>query len=285
MADYPGASDHFLPTSYSFSTNYQKAIVIHKTASGGPGGLQSVYNTFMDTMRSTHYGVDLDGSVWQFVPEARGAGGNCCLDIGFNTFWSQYASLNNDGTTTPNLNLFTFSIEHVDPTTDNSNPMPAAQVNASHELVAYLCKKYSIDTDHIHSHASIEPVNKARCPGPTYNFQELFNYVNGGNPPVQNPPNPNIEQAALDTWNSTAFLFDGIEGPHTSPLSYATGIAQSWQSLYVDGQKNMPPPTTREFTSIDWKGNPIIVQFFGTLRCEWSKSGVPTWIVANGGVQ
>ena len=80
-----------------------------------------------------------------------------------------------------------------------------------------------------------------------------------------------IEQAAQDTWNSTAFLFGG------TALPYNTGIAQSWHNIYVNQQTNMPPPTTREFASVDWNGNPIIVQFFGTVRCEWDTSAHAHW--------
>jgi hypothetical protein len=89
-----------------------------------------------------------------------------------------------------------------------------------------------------------------------------------------------IAQAAQDTWNSTAFLFGG------QPLPYSTGIAGSWQQLYVQKQKNMPPPTTREFDSVDWQGNSVTVQFFGILRCEWNKAtNTPAWFNANGGIQ
>jgi N-acetyl-anhydromuramyl-L-alanine amidase AmpD len=251
--DYPGASAHFLPTSYSFSNNSHKAIVIHKTASGGPGGLQSVYNTFLATERSTHYGIDLDGSVWQFVPEARGAGGNCCLEPGYNSFWSQYATLSN-GVTTPNLNTLTFSIEHVDPTTDNSNPMPQAQVDASHKLVAYLCKKYGIGIDHIHSHASIDPINKARCPGSTYDFNALFNYIKGGQPMAINP----FERAAFEQeWKSivpTANVNSGI----------ANAAWEDYQLGHFHG-----PPLKAEEDGKDWNGNPIKVQRLAGGRYEW----------------
>jgi hypothetical protein len=74
---------------------------------------------------------------------------------------------------------------------------------------------------------------------------------------------PMIEQAAQDTWNSTAFLFG------STPLPYNTGIALAWRNLYVNQRTLMPPPTTREFDSVDWNGNRIIVQFFGSTRCEW----------------
>jgi len=88
-----------------------------------------------------------------------------------------------------------------------------------------------------------------------------------------------VEKAAQDTWNSTAFLFGG------SPLPYTTSIAASWQDLYIHQQRLMPPPTTREFDSVDCNGNPITVQFFGILRCEWSKTThTPLWFKADGGM-
>ena len=84
-------------------------------------------------------------------------------------------------------------------------------------------------------------------------------------------PNPNIIKAAQSTWYSTAHLFGGV------PLDYTTGIAQAWQNEYVNNLHNMPPPTTHEFASVDWNGNPITVQYFGSTRCEWDASGQPHW--------
>lgn len=81
-----------------------------------------------------------------------------------------------------------------------------------------------------------------------------------------------IEQSAQDTWNSTGFLFGG-------PLPYNTGIANSWRDLYMNQQTVMPPPSTREFQSVDWSGNPIIVQIFASTRCEWNiKNARATWL-------
>lgn len=264
--DYPGASPHFVPDSYTFTSNAAKAIVIHKTASGGAGGLQSVYNTFMSTMRSTHYGIDLDGTVWQFVPESRGAGGNCCLETGHNSFWDQYTP------TYPNLNLCTFSIEHVDPSTDNSTPMPQAQVDASHKLVAYLCKKYRIDTLHIHSHASLDPLSKARCPGPTYDFTALFAYINnGGTPPVNT-----FDQEASDCW---IVVWNAQQKP---PPPQGTGIFNSWKSAWAAG-KQYGPPLTWEYNTVDGAGNKIIAQEFAHARCEW-RNNTPFWYSIGGAI-
>jgi hypothetical protein len=75
-----------------------------------------------------------------------------------------------------NLNLCTISIEHVDPALDNSTPVPLAQELASFALVADICKRHGIAATDIHGHNSIDPVDRARCPG-NYPMDELRAYV------------------------------------------------------------------------------------------------------------
>jgi hypothetical protein len=169
-----------------------------------------------------------------------------------------------------NPNLYTVSIEHVKQSTDNSNVLTDIQARKSFELVQSICDTYHIPKREgdgnggIIKHADIDPINRARCPGP-YPWNQLWAFLKSGGTTTNF-----IEQAARDTWNSTAHLFGG------TPLSYSTGIAQSWRSIYVDKQTNMPAPTTPEFKSVDWNGNSVIVQFFGTVRCEWA-NGQPHW--------
>lgn len=273
--EYPPAIDMFITDpAWVFTdalthvpTNDLK-IVNHKTANGGPTTAIQLANFFMHDVlghKSVHFIVGLDGSVVQLVHLKDGAGGNCCVEQGFNTaVWGNLVS------TYGNLNRCTISIEHEDWTTDNSQPMPKAQVDASNALNLWLVTKFGLTSAAIQGHMSIDPVSRARCPGPTFNFSQLIAYVNAGVTTV----NPHVAQAAFDTWHSTAFLFG------TTPLSYTTGIALSWQDLYVRGLHNMPPPTTREFATVDWAGRPIVAQMFGTLRCEWD--GKPTWIDTGG---
>lgn len=157
-----------------FNSNAQKAIVLHKTA--GDATPQAIYNTFLasgNPGKSVHYGVGQDGSIWQYVPESLGSGGNCCTEAGYDPFWAPYVNAYG------NLNLCTLSIEHCDPSTDNSTPLTAAQQEASFKLVAYLAKKYSIPASHIKTHASIDPQSRARCPG-NYPMAELLAYVQQG---------------------------------------------------------------------------------------------------------
>ncbi len=121
MADYTKAQDHFLPADrFGFhNQNSHAAIVVHKTA--GDANPQAVVNTFLATGKSVHYVVGQDGSVWQLVPEADGAGGNCCADDSHDPFWTPYISKYE------NLNLCTISIEHCDPANDNSTTLTLAQ--------------------------------------------------------------------------------------------------------------------------------------------------------------
>lgn len=172
--DYPGAEEHFVPRSFMFDSNAWKALVIHKT--GGDATPQAVYNTFLasgNPGKSVHYAIGTDGSIWQFVPEALGAGGNCCVEAGHDPFWTPYVN------TYGNLNLCTISVEHCDAALDNSTSCPQAQVDASFKLVLHLAQKYHIAPDHIKPHSSLDPISRAHCPG-NYPFAELLAYVQKG---------------------------------------------------------------------------------------------------------
>lgn len=170
--DYPGAQDMMLPTDYSFSSVAPLVIIIHKT--GGDGTLDAVHNTFLNTKRSTHFAIDENGQVAQFVPLNRGAGGNCCADSTHQAFWDSY--INAYG----NLNYCTISIEHCDNTSTNTEPMSQAQINASRSLVRWLCNKFGIPSTHIKPHNSI---NATDCPG-NYPLADLINFIQGGSMPV-----------------------------------------------------------------------------------------------------
>lgn len=71
------------------------------------------------------------------------------------------------------------------------------------------------------------------------------------------------EQAALQEWNSTAYLFPGGHAP-----SYTTGIALTWQERYRQGKFD-GPPLTGEYAGHDWNGNAIVVQQFARRQYEW----------------
>jgi hypothetical protein len=78
-----------------------------------------------------------------------------------------------------------------------------------------------------------------------------------------------MDQAINDHWNSffkqlqQLFPTQNIQLPRTG-----TGIYSAWYKLYVGG-KQVGPATSYEYNSIDWGGNPIVCQDFGSWRCEW----------------
>ena len=264
-ADYPPAIDMSLPLSYSFSSVAPLSIVEHQT--GGDMTLQDVYNTFMATMRSTHFAVDRDGKVAQFVPLARGAGGNCCPDRDSNgnllcdPYWFGYVQQYG------NLNFCSISIEHCNDSA-NSLPMTQPQLDASNKLNLWLYQQYNLTTDHIKGHSSINPVNKPDCPGSTFDFQQLFNYIQQGG------INPHMNQQMKDIWN---MFLAGIGQP---TVPYTTGIAVSWQQQYQ--HINAGSPLGPEKRTVDWQDTSIQVQYFsGGLRCEWNNvTSTPAWFDA-----
>ncbi|HEV2237964.1 MAG TPA: N-acetylmuramoyl-L-alanine amidase, partial [Ktedonobacterales bacterium] len=82
-----------------------------------------------------------------------------------------------------NPNTFTISIEHVNDSA-NSTPLSPAQQAASFALIAHICERYGIpkraaDTaGGVTGHYSIDPVNRARCPG-VYPWAALWAALEG----------------------------------------------------------------------------------------------------------
>lgn len=78
-----------------------------------------------------------------------------------------------------------------------------------------------------------------------------------------------MDQSINDHWNSffrqlqQLFPNQNIQLPKTG-----TGIYSAWHKLYVSG-KQLGPATSYEYSSVDWSGNPIVCQDFGSCRCEW----------------
>lgn len=244
--DYPGAIDMMLPLNYSFNAINPLAIVQHST--GGDMTLDAVHNTFLSTMRSTHFAIDRNGAIAQFVPLNRGAGGNCCPDSSHDHFWDsliqQYS----------NLNLCTISIEHCNDSFQSLTMTPA-QMDASNKLTLWLCQKFNIPSGAIKGHDSIDNTN---CPGKVFYatyWQQMINYVNQG---LQPQVNPNQRKAFETEWRSIQ--------PQASVTS---GIANA---AWADYQNNIfhGPALTLEFPSVDWNGNPIIVQVTAGGRYEWN---------------
>lgn len=232
------------------------SIVIHKTACNAPCTAESVAQFFAtgSAEASTHFIIDVDGTVVQCVSLADGAGGNCCLEVGHDAYWDRLKAKYS------NLNLCTFSIEHVDITDDNSTTPTTAQLQASFDLVWWLCQQFSIPSSQIKTHASLDPLTRARCPG-NYPMNSLIAFIRS------KEVNSNQQRSIQDHWNS---YFNQLQHLTTTVIlaPMGTGIYNAWQSLYFNG-KQLGPATSYEYDSIDWSGIAIKCQDFGSCRIEY----------------
>src|SRR2546429_7037591 len=112
--DYPSAIDRIITDPAWVFTDALKglsgndlSIVNHKTASNSQNSAQDEANFFHNDTRdhkSVHFVIGLDGVVVQVVKLKDGAGGNCCLEDGHDTYWDPFKAKYG------HLNRFTVSI-------------------------------------------------------------------------------------------------------------------------------------------------------------------------------
>jgi N-acetyl-anhydromuramyl-L-alanine amidase AmpD len=180
---YP--TTNFWHNRYGYEANY---IIVHGTASSSAVKAQDIAAYFRSTEItsnpvSTHYIVDQTGNIVQCVSESDASWGNGVRNGKFDSWW----------TVNPNFN--TISIEHVNPTLDNSAPLTTAQKQASFQLIKHICQRNKIPMQKadknggITGHFSIDPIDRANCPG-NYPWNDLFAYLGGtsmidiGNPVI-----------------------------------------------------------------------------------------------------
>lgn len=235
-----------VPDAYVFPGSWgytRKWLVLHKTA--GFQTAQDVAAYFQNGSNglhvSSHYVIGLDGTVVQCVNEADGAGANGVLESGHDPWWDPSV----------NPNLVTFSIEHVDPTQDNSTPVPDAQKSASFALVKDICTRWNIpmrDADSaggITGHFSIDPISRSRCPG-NYPWDELWAYLKG----VQHMPVPQgwHDDGTKLTAPNGHFLVKGFRDRVLNATSWDSGDQplEEEQSVSQIELHNTPTPGTRQ---------------------------------------
>ena len=81
--------------------------------------------------------------------------------------------------------------------------------------------------------------------------------------------NPNQEKSILDHWNSFFVTLQKATSNPAIPLAITgTGIFNAWQSLYEKGTQ-LGSASSYEYDSIDWSGNPLKCQDFGSYRIEY----------------
>lgn len=161
-------------TTPAWSTKCPAGTALHGSAGGDSAAAIAHYFQTNDPPTSTHYIIGRDGAIVQCVRESDTAWGNGVLSAGHAPWWP--ASVN--------PNQLTFSIEHVKPHSDNSDLLTPAQSAASFALVRHLCARWHIPArpadaqGGITGHFSIDPVNRARCPG-AYPWDDLWTHLKG----------------------------------------------------------------------------------------------------------
>lgn len=124
-------------------------IVIHITE----GLRDSVYQTFMTEQKSTHFLVNKDGTIWQFVRSKDTAWGNGIVDQPTSSI-----VLDKKG----NPNDYSVSIEHEGFATTDINDL---QYAATVDLVKYLADFWKIPLDRTHIIRHEEITGYKSCPG------------------------------------------------------------------------------------------------------------------------
>jgi len=227
------------------------AIVIHKTG-GGDGSAEGTAFYFQhETNKSAHFVIGQDGVVVQCVYLVDGAGANCCPDDTHNPWWNPLIS------SYPNLNLCTISIEHCDPSTENSTPLTAKQQAASFKLIAWLVDQYGLGF-----HQEIRPhhsINATICPG-NYPFDALFASLEGKKRSLNPGADPNFLN---NYWNILGVGAD-----------FSTGLAKTWaQDVSNDFWRGSP--IAKEGKTI-WKGKEVPV-LYTTAGFYTDEGGVHYW--------
>lgn len=182
------------PNYFNGRAGYKASyVILHGTA--GFETAEEVANYFASTQGvqeadrvSAHYVVGRDGTVIQCVDEANGAWSNGFISgtpatLGFREVGD---GVHRDSWWDPaiNPNYQTIAIEHVKPSTDNSDELTALQATASFALISAICDRWNIpkrfadSQGGITGHFSMDPLNRSMCPGP-YPWQELWNYFEG----------------------------------------------------------------------------------------------------------
>jgi N-acetyl-anhydromuramyl-L-alanine amidase AmpD len=174
---------HWMPNNNFFANrdgNTPRWLILHGTAGGTDEVALGNYfksTEGTDNPTTSHYGIGRKGGIAQYVAERHGAWANGVVTAGHDPWWSE--------TDSPNPNDVTISIEHVKPSTDNSDALTPEQQAASFALVRDICTRNGIPMrpadgqGGICGHSSIDPVNRSRCPG-LYPWDALWAYLQGG---------------------------------------------------------------------------------------------------------
>lgn len=147
-------------------------VILHGTAGGSSAQNIAAWFQNPQAQVSAHYVIGQDGAVVQTVDENNWAWANGVLSAGHADWWNESV----------NPNWLTISIEHVKPSSTNSDALTTAQQSASFALIKRICQRWNIpmrlaDAEGgITGHFSIDPVNRSQCPG-NYPWAALWAYL------------------------------------------------------------------------------------------------------------
>jgi len=172
---------HYGAKANSRQGHAPKYLVLHGTAGGSSAlAIDNFFTNGLDSngqpvQASAHVIIDQQGVVIQGISLDMAAWANCCL-AGNHASWLNTAI---------NQNLYTCSIEHVKAHDDNSDVLTSVQAQKSFQVIQCICDAYGIPkragdaNGGIVSHADLDTVNRARCPG-LYPWDALWTYLKGG---------------------------------------------------------------------------------------------------------
>lgn len=137
--------------------------------------MQGYHQTALEWARQGHYGaswhftIARDGRVWQHL-ELNDGGYHAGIGANRTPSWKLWKGHDF------NINGYTIGIEHEGKT---GEPYPAAQMQASAKLAAWLCEELGIpaDRDHLIGHYEIDSVDRPNDPGPTWPWDRYIELV------------------------------------------------------------------------------------------------------------
>jgi len=132
---------------------------------------------------SSHFVIDTDGTVYQFVSSTDGAWTNGDFELnGQLGYRTDIPALVNSINAGPNLNDYTITIEHVG---KPNMAFPQVQIDASIRLARYFAHPavYGLNTDRSHQwrHSDVNALTREYCPSPTFPLDRIITSL-GGDP-------------------------------------------------------------------------------------------------------
>ena len=152
-------------------------LVLHGTAGGTSADGIATYFRDSTAEASAHIIIDQAGNIAQGIPLSLAAWANGVVTAGHAAWLPANV----------NPNFYTASIEFVKASTDNSNELTPIQFKVGCEVIKCICDTYGIPkraadgSGGVMKHADVDPINRARCPGP-FDWNGLWNYLAGNQP-------------------------------------------------------------------------------------------------------